>query len=116
MVDSLVGCQGDRGTSSDGDGGGRGTTSTTNVAAKIVRGKISHGRVVVGVLADVLVLGALGTVCRQVLEDVVTVGHFGERAQNCDGSEGLHDVGSRLERMTMCEGSRGCWITDAVLP
>lgn len=77
---------------------------------------IGHRGVVVGVLADVLVLGALDTVRRQVLEDVVAVGHFGERAQNSDGSEGLHGAGSQMERMTMCGGSRGCWIADAVPP
>ena len=92
MVDSLVCSEGDRRTSSDGDGGSRSSTCTTNIAAQVVRGKVGDGRVVVGVLADVLVLGALDTVRCEVLEDVVTVGDLGEsRAEKSECCEGLHD-------------------------
>ena len=70
MVDSLVSGEGDLGASSDGDGGRLRSASTTNVAAQVVGREVCDGRVVVGVLADVLVNATLDTVGSQALEDV----------------------------------------------
>ena len=70
MVDSLVSGEGDLGASSDGDGGGLRSASTTNVTAQVVGREVCDGRVVVGVLADVLVNATLDTVGSQALEDV----------------------------------------------
>jgi hypothetical protein len=70
VVDSLVSGEGDLGASSDRDSGSLCSASATNVAAQVVRREVSDGRVVVGVLADVLVNVTLDTVGGQALEDV----------------------------------------------
>lgn len=101
MVNGLVCSECDGGTSSDGNRGSGGTVgSTANVTAEIVRGKVGDGRVVVGVMADVLVRGTLDTVRGKVLKDVVTVGNFSEdRAKKSDCCEGLHDDCGRMRRV-----------------
>jgi hypothetical protein len=70
VVDSLVSGEGDLGASSDRDSGSLCSASATNVAAQVVRREVGDGRVVVGVLADVLVNITLDTVGGQALEDV----------------------------------------------
>lgn len=100
VVDSLVSCECDRRASSDGDGRSRGSASTTNVAAEVIRGKVNNRGIVVGVLADVLVLGALDTVRGEVLEDVVTVGDLSERrAEKSNCCERLHGCCRQMERV-----------------
>jgi len=69
VVDGGVSREGYGAAGGDG-GGGAGAREAALVAAEIGGGEIGDGRVVVGVLADVLVLGTLGSVDGQVLEDV----------------------------------------------
>lgn len=70
VVHSLVGGERDGGACGDRDGGGSAARATSDVAAKVVVGQDCDGAVVVCVLPDVLVLGALLAVGGEVLEDV----------------------------------------------
>lgn len=74
MIDSLVGSEGDAGTSGDGDGARAAASGSADVAAEVVGRKGGHGGVVVGVCADILVLAAFGAVGSEVLEDVCNLG------------------------------------------
>ena len=69
MVDGHVGGEGEGGAGGDG-GCGAGAREAAGVAAQVRRGEVGDGRVVVAVLADVLVLGALDAVDGEPLEDV----------------------------------------------
>lgn len=62
--------EGHRRTGGHGDSSGAASRTTTNVAAQIIITQNGNGRVVVGVLPDVLVLATLRAICREVLEYV----------------------------------------------
>lgn len=69
MVDGDVGSEFDGRASRYGDGC-TGSSLSTDIAAEVIGGEVSHRRVVVCVLANIFVRGRLGAIVGQVFEDV----------------------------------------------
>lgn len=93
MVDSLVVGEGECTASSNINSRGASTSGATDVASQVGIRQRSDGRVVVGVLADMLIFPVLGATDTQVLGHIVARHGVGGQRKGRDNSEALHDGG-----------------------
>jgi len=98
MVDCGVRCECHRRPSRHGNGLGA-VSSSSHIAAEIVRGEISHRRIVVGVLSNVGIHGILDSIRSKGLEDIMARCLAGEccdaNGQSCKtlhGDEMFKDI------------------------
>lgn len=84
VVDGRVGLEGDRPAGSNRQSFDTGSAGA-DVATEVVGGQVRHGRVVVGVLADVLPCRVDGGAGADLLEDVVGRGLAGGEEGGSDG-------------------------------